>query len=69
VFPPRRLYDVPLPDNRILHLGGRPFVMGILNLTPDSFGESSHLVAGGSIDVPKENPGKADRRNKRERKK
>jgi dihydropteroate synthase len=51
VFPPRRLYDVPLPDNRLLHLGGRPFVMGILNLTPDSFGESSHLVAGGSIDV------------------
>jgi dihydropteroate synthase len=52
VFPLRRLYDVPLPDNRILHLGGRPLVMGILNLTPDSFGESSHhLVAGGSIDV------------------
>ena len=52
MFPLRRLYDVPLPDNRILHLGGRPLVMGILNLTPDSFGESSHhLVAGGSIDV------------------
>jgi dihydropteroate synthase len=51
VFPLRRLYDVPLPDNRILHLGGRPLVMGILNLTPDSFGESSHLVAGGSIEV------------------
>jgi dihydropteroate synthase len=51
VFPLRRPYDVPLPDNRILHLGGRPLVMGILNLTPDSFGDASHLVAGGSVDV------------------
>jgi dihydropteroate synthase len=51
VFPPRRLYAVPLSDNRILHLGERPLVMGTVNVTPDSFAESSHLVAGGSIDV------------------
>jgi dihydropteroate synthase len=51
VFPLRRLYALPLPHNHVLHLGRRPLVMGILNVTPDSFGESSHLVAGGSVDV------------------
>jgi dihydropteroate synthase len=51
VFPPRRLYRVPLPDSRILHLGERPLVMGTLNVTPDSFAESSHLIVGGRVDV------------------
>jgi len=41
VFPPRRSYTVPLADGRVLELGPRPFVMGILNVTPDSFAESS----------------------------
>jgi dihydropteroate synthase len=40
-FPPRGLYTVPLPDGRVLDLGSRPLVMGILNVTPDSFAESS----------------------------
>lgn len=43
MFPPRRLYLVPLPDGRELRLGERPLVMGILNVTPDSFAERSVL--------------------------
>jgi len=38
---PRRLYTVPLPNNGELRLGERALVMGILNVTPDSFAESS----------------------------
>lgn len=38
---PRRLYDVALPGGRALRLGSRPLVMGILNVTPDSFAEST----------------------------
>jgi dihydropteroate synthase len=38
-FPARRPYSVPLPDGRVLDLGSRPLVMGILNVTPDSFAE------------------------------
>ena len=41
MFPPRHSYRVPLADGRILELGPRPLVMGILNVTPDSFAESS----------------------------
>jgi dihydropteroate synthase len=43
VYPRRRLYTVPLPDGRALQLGERPLVMGILNVTPDSFAENGHL--------------------------
>ncbi|TAK15667.1 MAG: dihydropteroate synthase [Acidobacteria bacterium] len=34
---PRRHFTVPLPDGRALNLGERTLVMGILNITPDSF--------------------------------
>jgi dihydropteroate synthase len=37
VFPPRALFTVPLPHGRRLVLGERPLVMGIVNVTPDSF--------------------------------
>lgn len=40
MFPSRRFYTVSLPDNRRLQLGERVLVMGILNVTPDSFAES-----------------------------
>jgi dihydropteroate synthase len=33
----RDRFTVPLPDGRALDLGGRTLVMGILNVTPDSF--------------------------------
>ena len=35
----RQLYTVPLPGQRFLSLGGRTLVMGILNVTPDSFAD------------------------------
>jgi dihydropteroate synthase len=36
----RRSYSIPLPTGSILTLGARTLVMGILNVTPDSFAES-----------------------------
>jgi dihydropteroate synthase len=51
VFPARRSYSVPLPDGRVLALGARTLVMGILNVTPDSFAEPSPLVTAGGVDV------------------
>jgi dihydropteroate synthase len=41
VFPQRRTYVVPLADRHELRLGERPLVMGILNVTPDSFADAS----------------------------
>ena len=41
VSPARRTYLVPLADHRELRLGERPLVMGILNVTPDSFADAS----------------------------
>jgi dihydropteroate synthase len=32
-------FDLPLAGGRVLELGRRPLVMGILNITPDSFAE------------------------------
>jgi dihydropteroate synthase len=37
----RKNFDIPLADGRVLALGARPLVMGILNVTPDSFAEAS----------------------------
>jgi dihydropteroate synthase len=52
VFPLRRLYRVPLPHNRILELGDRCLVMGIVNVTPDSFAETdSKLEPARAIDL------------------
>ena len=42
MFPSRRSYRIPLPDGRVLVLGERPLVMGILNVTPDSFADPAH---------------------------
>ena len=36
---PRCHYAVPLPDTAPLQLGGRTLVMGIVNVTPDSFSD------------------------------
>jgi len=47
---PRRRYDVPLPDGRVLELGTRTLVMGILNVTPDSFAEPGpHTDTGAAV--------------------
>ena len=37
----RNNFDIPLADGRVLALGARPLVMGILNVTPDSFADAS----------------------------
>ena len=36
---PRATFVLQLPGNRTLHLGSRTLVMGILNVTPDSFAD------------------------------
>lgn len=36
---PRRAYVVPLPGGRELALGSRTLVMGVINVTPDSFSD------------------------------
>ena len=36
---PRRSYSLPLPGGRTLELGARTLVMGIINVTPDSFAD------------------------------
>jgi dihydropteroate synthase len=35
----RSAYDVPLPGRAPLHLGARTLIMGVLNVTPDSFSD------------------------------
>jgi dihydropteroate synthase len=41
VFAPRTPFRIPLPVGRFLDLGERTLVMGILNVSPDSFAEAS----------------------------
>jgi dihydropteroate synthase len=43
----RRLFDLRLP-NRVLELGRRTLVMGVLNVTPDSFSDGGRFVDFGS---------------------
>jgi len=43
-FPPRRSYTIALPSGLALSLGRRPLVMGILNVTPDSFAEAEPRI-------------------------
>jgi dihydropteroate synthase len=40
---PRRSYSIPLPGKPPLQLGPRTLVMGILNITPDSFADGGVL--------------------------
>jgi dihydropteroate synthase len=44
MFAPRRLYTLPLPGGRALALGTRTLVMGILNVTPDSFADGGRYA-------------------------
>jgi len=48
VFPQRQSFTVPLAHGRSLALGERCLVMGIVNVTPDSFAESSRLLEPGA---------------------
>jgi dihydropteroate synthase len=44
VYPARAEFSIQLPSGRTLELGSRPLVMGILNVTPDSFAEAVSLL-------------------------
>lgn len=48
---PRNIYSVPLAHGSVLVLGPRPLVMGILNVTPDSFAEAAPLTARAAVDL------------------
>ena len=50
VYPPRLSYRVPLPTGDLV-LGDRPLVMGILNVTPDSFADAEHVDAERAVDT------------------
>jgi dihydropteroate synthase len=39
----RAPYRIPLAGGGVLDLGSRPLVMGVLNVTPDSFADADHL--------------------------
>lgn len=40
---PRKIYDLPLPEAGALRLGERTLIMGILNVTPDSFADGGRF--------------------------
>ena len=42
---PRQLFSLTLPDHRTLQLGARTLVMGIVNVTPDSFADGGERFA------------------------
>lgn len=48
MYPPRQSYRLPLPSGE-LTLGERPLVMGILNVTPDSFADAERLDTGRAV--------------------
>lgn len=48
---PRLSYQIPLARGGALCLGERTLVMGILNITPDSFAETAHLDRGAALDL------------------
>ena len=49
---PRRRFTIPLPGGRTLALGERTLVMGIINVTPDSFSDGGELFdAGAAIEA------------------
>lgn len=51
-FSPRPFFIVPLAHDGVLRLGDRPLVMGILNVTPDSFAERGpRLEVGAAADL------------------
>ena len=51
-MPSRRRFTVPLPGGGALTLGDRAFVMGIVNVTPDSFSDGGrHFDPARAIDA------------------
>jgi dihydropteroate synthase len=48
---PARTYTIHLPAGRSLHLGSRCLVMGILNVTPDSFADTRRFDTASAVDA------------------
>ena len=48
---PRDKFTVPLPGDRTLELGSRTLVMGILNITPDSFADGGLNLDPGAAEA------------------
>lgn len=48
---PRAKFTLPLPGGRALHLGSRTLVMGILNITPDSFADGGLYLDPGAAEA------------------
>lgn len=51
VIAPRPRFSLALPDGQSLSLGDRPLVMGVLNLTPDSFADAVPLAGSAAVDA------------------
>ena len=47
----RPFFDIPLAGGQVLELGRRPLVMGILNITPDSFGDRRPLDRRSAVEA------------------
>jgi dihydropteroate synthase len=50
-FPPRQTFTIPLPRRAPLVLGERCLVMGILNITPDSFAGHAPMDAAAAVNA------------------
>lgn len=50
-FPPRLLYTVPLAHGGPLALGERPLLMGIVNVTPDSFADAQRFDTRSAVEA------------------
>ena len=52
MYAPRKHYTIPLAHGGSLHLGERALVMGILNITPDSFADGGvHMEPSEAVDA------------------
>jgi dihydropteroate synthase len=51
VIPSRPSFSIPLPGGRLLVLGERTLVMGILNVTPDSFADGGRYLDPGAAEA------------------
>ncbi len=67
-FPPRVHYVVPLPRGGSLVLGHRTLLMGVLNVTPDSFADGGQFLdPGRAVDAALADAGRRRRPDRRRR--
>ena len=60
---PRRRFSVPLADGRTLALGERTLIMGIINVTPDSFSDGGAALDPYELARVSDHTTPVDRRN------